>query len=72
MESQAAFEKLKWLFAADPVLKHPNPDAPFEIQVDASNMAVRVALLQEKPQGILQSCAYTSKKLTNTEQRWAV
>lgn len=32
MECQAAFEKLKWLFAVSkPVSKHPDPEKPFII-----------------------------------------
>ncbi|XP_026546854.1 uncharacterized protein K02A2.6-like, partial [Notechis scutatus] len=34
MECQAAFEKLKRLFTAEPVLKHPDMDAPFVVQAD--------------------------------------
>lgn len=38
MECQAVFEKLKWSFAAEPVLKHPEPNAPFIIQADMSDV----------------------------------
>lgn len=68
MECQADFEKLKRLFAAEPMLRYPNTDAPFVNQTDASDVAVGAVLLQEKPQGILQPCAYPSKKLSDTEQ----
>lgn len=46
----------------EPVLKHPNPNAPFIIQVDVSDVAVGAILLQKNEQGVLQSCTYTSKK----------
>lgn len=72
MECQASFEKLKCLFAAEPVLKHLDPNAPFVIQADASDVAVRAVLLQKNKQGALQPCAYTSQKLTKTEQWWTV
>uniref|UniRef100_A0A670Z7K1 Integrase catalytic domain-containing protein n=1 Tax=Pseudonaja textilis TaxID=8673 RepID=A0A670Z7K1_PSETE len=70
MECQAAFEKLKRLFSAEPVLKHPDPKQPFVIQADASDVAVGAVLLQKNGSGQLQPCAYTSKKLTETEQFW--
>ncbi|XP_060539018.1 uncharacterized protein LOC132709560 [Pantherophis guttatus] len=68
---QQAFETLKGLFAKEPVLKHPDPEQPFVIQADASDVAVGAVLLQKNNQGDLQPCAYTSRKLTDTERRWA-
>ncbi|KAK9406808.1 hypothetical protein NXF25_005582 [Crotalus adamanteus] len=69
---QRAFESLKTLFAQEPVLVHPDPGRPFVVQADASDVAVGAVLLQRNDQGILQPCAYTSKKFTDTERRWAV
>lgn len=56
---EVAFEKL--VFAAKPILKHPDPNTPFVIQVDATHVAVGAVLLQKNEQGVLQPCAYTSK-----------
>lgn len=67
MECQAVFKKLKCLFAAEPVLKHPDPNAAFIIEGDASDVAMGAVLLQRNNQDTLQLCAYTSKKLTDTE-----
>ncbi|XP_013928973.1 PREDICTED: ferric-chelate reductase 1, partial [Thamnophis sirtalis] len=50
MECQAAFEKLKRLFAEEPVLKHPDMDAAFVVQADASDVAVGAMLLQANGQ----------------------
>lgn len=61
MKCQAIFEKLKQLFIAELVLRQPNPDPPFVIQADVSDVAVGAVLLQEKPQGILQLYANNSK-----------
>ncbi|KAK9395445.1 retrotransposon-derived protein PEG10 [Crotalus adamanteus] len=72
MSCQTAFENLKRLFAAEPVLKHPCPGEPFVIQADASDVAVGAVLLQKNKNGILQPCAYTSKKFTESERRWAI
>ncbi|KAK9400665.1 hypothetical protein NXF25_011379 [Crotalus adamanteus] len=72
MACQQAFEKLKSLFAQGPLLAHPDPDKPFIVQADASDVAVGAILLQRNEKNILQPCAYTSKKFTETERRWAV
>lgn len=72
LKCQAAFEKLKHLFAVELVLKHPDPDETFAIQADASDVAVDVALLQKIAKGKLQLCTYTSHKLSETEAHWAI
>lgn len=56
---EVAFEKL--MFAAEPILKQPDPTTPFVIQADATDVAVGAVLLQKNDQGVLQPCAYTSK-----------
>lgn len=65
LECQGAFEKLKWLFTEELVLKHHNPKEPFVIQADASNV-VMGAILQRNKEGNLQPYAYISRKLINT------
>lgn len=67
-----AYKKLKGLFAAEPVLKHPNPEEPFMIQADASDVAVGAVLLQHNEEGNLQPCVYTSRKLNETEWQLVV
>ncbi|KAK9395798.1 hypothetical protein NXF25_019159 [Crotalus adamanteus] len=71
-ESQAAFEHLKTLFAKEPILLHPDPDKQYIVQADASDVAVGAVLLQRNTKGELQPCAYTSRKLSETERRWAI
>ncbi|KAK9410979.1 hypothetical protein NXF25_002154 [Crotalus adamanteus] len=71
-ESQAAFEHLKALFAKEPILMHPDPDKQYIVQADASDVAVGAVLLQRNNNSELQPCAYTSRKLTETERRWAI
>lgn len=51
---QATFEKLKHLFIAKPVLKHPDLDEPFVIQEDSSHVAMGEVLLQKNAKGELQ------------------
>lgn len=72
MECRSAFEKLKQLFVAKPIFKQPDVDAPFVVQSDASNVAVGTVLLQANAKGTLQPCAYNSRKLSETERRWAI
>lgn len=66
MECQEAFEKFK-VFTAEPILKHFDPDDPFTIQADASNVAMGAILLQKDQQGHLQPCTYTPKQLFDAE-----
>lgn len=51
LECQAAFKKLKHLFSAEPVLKHPDTDELFVIQADATDVAVGAVLLQKVQRG---------------------
>lgn len=55
----------------EPILQQPDPKLPFDVQADASDMAMAAVLLQQNPQSQLQPCVYMSKKLTDTERRWA-
>ncbi|XP_026540034.1 vomeronasal type-2 receptor 26-like [Notechis scutatus] len=50
---QKVFETLKELFAKEPVLKHPDPEHPFIIQADASDMAVGAVVMPKNYQYIL-------------------
>ncbi len=68
-----AFEKLKTTFSTAPILRHPDPQVPFVVEVDASTTGVRAVLSQlfgEPPR--LQPCAYYSKKLTPDEQNYDI
>lgn len=67
MECQAAFEKLEHLFTGKPVLKHPDPNEPFVIQVKANDVAVGAVLLQKNNQGTLQPCAVENCPMLSTD-----
>ena len=54
---QAAFDKLKQMFVAEPIPQHPDPECPFIFQVDASDASVGGILLQKDPQGGLRPFA---------------
>lgn len=58
----SAFEKLKRLFSAKPVLKHPNPEKPFVIQTDVSNIMVGAMLLQKNEGGATTTLCLHNKK----------
>ena len=63
---QKAFEKVKQLITSSPVLGYYNPNDELTMQCDASSIGIAAALLQNgKP------IAYRSRKLTETECRYA-
>ncbi len=71
--SHEAFEGLKSAFSMAPSIRHPDPHAPFVVEVDASTTGVGAVLSQqfgESPR--LQPCAYYSKKLTPVEQNYDI
>ncbi len=66
-----AFDSLKTAFSTAPILRHPDPQVPFVVEVDASTTGAGAVLSQlfgEPPR--LQPCAYYSKKLTPAEQNY--
>ncbi len=61
-ESHQAFEELKTRFTSAPILRHPDPEQEFIVEVDASNTGV----------GAIHPCAFFSRKLKATEQNYDV
>ncbi len=45
-EAVKAFEKLKTSFTTAPILKHPDPELPFVVEVDASDCGIGAVLSQ--------------------------
>ena len=64
-ECQQAFEKIKSLLLSAPVLKAPDFDKSFKLQVDASDVGTGAVLLQEGLQGIDHSVCYYSHKFNS-------
>ncbi|KAL0363819.1 UNVERIFIED_CONTAM: hypothetical protein Sangu_0479500 [Sesamum angustifolium] len=62
-----AFRLLKQAISSQPMLKLPQFDKPFEVQVDASNRALGGVLVQDK-----QPVAFESNKLKNEELRYSI
>ncbi|KAK3571175.1 hypothetical protein QTP86_004922 [Hemibagrus guttatus] len=72
-QAQAAFQRLKECFTTAPILRHPDPDLPFVVEVDASSSGL-VALLSQRhgEPGKLHPCAFYSRKLTAAEANYDV
>ncbi len=72
-EATAAFTKLKSSFTSAPILKHPDPNLPFVLEVDASDCGIGGVLSQRHGQPAkLYPCAFFSRKLTSAERNYDV
>ncbi|KAK3536584.1 hypothetical protein QTP86_013781, partial [Hemibagrus guttatus] len=72
-QARAAFQQLKNCFTTSPILRHPDPDLPFVVEVDASNSGLRAVLSQHHGEpGKLHPCAFHSRKLTDAEANYDV
>ncbi|GJP31213.1 hypothetical protein CLOM_g9897 [Closterium sp. NIES-68] len=68
---QAAFEALKNLLMSPPVLRIADPERPFEVITDASDVAIGAVLMQDFGNG-LQPIAYKSLKMQSAERNYPV
>ncbi|KAK3549129.1 hypothetical protein QTP70_033334, partial [Hemibagrus guttatus] len=60
-QTRAAFQQLKECFTSAPILRHPDPDLPFMVEVDASSSGLRAVLSQHHGgPGKLHPCAHRS------------
>ncbi|KAK3571260.1 hypothetical protein QTP86_005974 [Hemibagrus guttatus] len=72
-QARAAFQQLKESFTSAPILRHPDPDLPFVVVVDASSNGLGAVLSQRHGEpGKLHPCAYYSRKLTAAECNYDV
>jgi RNase H-like domain found in reverse transcriptase len=69
-ECQTAFERLKAAMASYPVLRVVDPNKPFVLNTDASNVAIGAVLQQEDESGELHPVAYFSQRLTPAEEKY--
>ncbi|KAK3529439.1 hypothetical protein QTP70_031102 [Hemibagrus guttatus] len=68
-----AFTRLKQSFTTAPILRHPDPETPFVVEVDASNSGVGVVLsLRERGSGKLHPCTFYLRKLTAAEKDYDI
>ncbi|GJP35696.1 hypothetical protein CLOM_g20233 [Closterium sp. NIES-68] len=70
-KQQAAFEALKTLLMSPPVLRIADPERPFEVITDASDIAIGEVLMQDFGNG-LQPIAYESRKMQSAERNYPV
>ncbi|XP_076041787.1 uncharacterized protein LOC143025673 [Oratosquilla oratoria] len=68
---ETAFKNLKSLLTNAPVLRAPDFQRPFLLQVDASDTGIGAALLQEHNE-VLHAIAYYSKKLSPAQKNYSV
>ncbi|KAK3507110.1 hypothetical protein QTP70_007821 [Hemibagrus guttatus] len=72
-QAWAAFQQLKTCFTTAPILRHPDPDRPFVVEVDASSSGLGAVLSQRHGDpGKLHPCAFYSQKLTAAETNYDV
>ena len=66
-KQQWAFETLRAKLISEPILKQPQLDQQFEIEVDASGFAIEAVLMQQDKEGKRHPVAYFSATLTKAE-----
>ena len=71
-EAEEALNQLIDIITLDPVLKCPDPEKQFEIEVDASAFTLGAVLSQKGENGKKQECRYFSKALNETERNYDI
>ncbi|KAI2653667.1 Transposon Tf2-9 polyprotein [Labeo rohita] len=72
-EAFRAFDELRERFTSAPILRHPDPNKPFIVEVDASNTGVGAILSQRHGDPAkIYPCAYFSRKLSPAERNYDV
>jgi hypothetical protein len=67
-ECTQAIRTLKAIVSTDPVLRRPDHERPFELEVDASQYALGAILYQRNDGGKLQAVGYYSQTLNPAER----
>ncbi|XP_013071132.2 uncharacterized protein LOC129924728 [Biomphalaria glabrata] len=70
-ECEQALQNLRQAFQMEPILKLPDVSKPFTLFTDASSVGLGACLMQEV-HGDLHPVLYSSRKLSETEKRYAV
>lgn len=68
---QAAFENLKGVLTLEPVLMAADFGKPFKLVIDASDVGVGAALLQDDDEGVEHPVIYFSKKLNKHQKNYS-
>ncbi len=69
-EAEFTFRKLKSHFTSAPILMLPDPDKPFIVEVDTSDVGIGAVLSQRDEDNKLHPCAFLSHRLTPTERNY--
>lgn len=60
------------IITSEPVLKCPNPEKPFELEVDMSVFTIGAILFQQDESGKRQEIGYYSKVLNEMERNYNI
>ena len=71
-ECKDALNTLIEIVTVEPVLKCPNPEKAFELEVDALAFTIGAVLLQQDETGRRQEVGYYSKALNATERNYDI
>ena len=69
-EYWVAFDKLKEALSTAPILVYADYSKPFRLVTDTSELGLRVALYQQQDSGMEQPIAFTSRALSDLEQKY--
>ena len=69
---QEAFETLRKRITSEPILKQPQLDQQFEVEVDASGYAIGGVLMQRNKKGKRHPVAYFSSTLNEAERNYNI
>jgi hypothetical protein len=67
-----ALDRIIDILTSAPVLTHPDPDKPFELEVDASDYATGAILFQCDERGKLKPLGFHSKTLSKEEMNYDI
>ena len=71
-EQQHAFDELKRQFTKSPILTFADPEKPYIVETDASDLALGAVLIQTSDKGIGLPIAFYSRKLIPAELNYEV
>ncbi len=71
-EAARAFEELKRRFTSAPILSIPDPERPFVVEVDTSEVGLGAILSQRGEDGKLHPCTFMSRRLSDAERNYHV
>ncbi len=72
-EALESSDRLKKLFSSAPILLHPDPELPFIVEVDASEVGVGAVLSQRSiSDNRVRPCSFFSRSLSSAERNYDV